>query len=46
MEKYNHLDEVPIASLTHEQLQILQNAENHLNEQDQDVYLIAFKKKQ
>ncbi|MEW9674218.1 hypothetical protein ABLT31_36245 [Ammoniphilus sp. 3BR4] len=45
MEKHNHLDEVPLANLTPEQLEILQNAENSLNKEDQDVYLIAFSKK-
>ncbi|WP_167577999.1 hypothetical protein [Ammoniphilus sp. YIM 78166] len=45
MDKFNHLDEVPLADLTEQQLQILQEAESNLNEEAEDVYLIAFRKK-
>jgi hypothetical protein len=45
MEKQNHLDELPIASLTEKQLALLQSVENTINQDDaEDVYLIALKK--
>jgi len=44
MEKRNHLDELPIASLTEEQLAQLKQAEEALNQAGSDVYLIAFQK--
>ncbi len=42
--KQNHLDELPIASLTDEQLQHLKQAEEQLNQEGRSVYLIAFEK--
>lgn len=46
MEKLNHLDEVPLAHLTPEQLELLQKTEANLNQQNnqEEVYLIAFRK--
>lgn len=41
----NHLEKMPFAELTPHQLEILQKAENNLNEKEEDVYLIAFRKK-
>jgi penicillin-binding protein-related factor A (putative recombinase) len=42
--KQNHLDELPIASLTDEQLQHLKAAEEQLSREGSGVYLIAFEK--
>jgi len=42
--KHNHLDELPIASLSEEQLQQLKQAEAELNREGKNVYLIAFEK--
>lgn len=44
MSKRNHLDELPIAHLSEEQLKQLQQAEAQINENGSDVYLIAFEK--
>ncbi len=45
MEKtLKRLDEMPFADLTPGQLEILQNAESNLNDNEEDVYLIAFRK--
>ena len=46
MEKFNELDQVPLADLTPDQLNILQAAESNLSQQGQTegVYLIAFRK--
>lgn len=38
------LGELPIAQLTSEQLKHLQETEEKLNQEGQDVYLIAFEK--
>jgi hypothetical protein len=42
--KHNHLDELPFASLSDEQLQYLKQAEEQLNREGRDVYLIAYEK--
>jgi hypothetical protein len=44
MEKKNHLDDLPIASLTDEQLRQLKQAEEQLNQSGEGVYLIALQK--
>ena len=46
MEKFNDLDQVPLANLTPEQLNVLQSAEANLGQQgsQDEVYLIAFRK--
>ncbi len=44
MSKLNHLDELPIAELDSQQLSDLKKAEEQLNQQGEQVYLIAFKK--
>ena len=44
MEKYNHLDELPIAALNEEQLKQLKQTELELNTGGNEVYLIAFQK--
>lgn len=46
MDKYNHLDELPIANLDHQQLANLKKAEEELNQAGDSVYLIAFKKQE
>ncbi|WNC13289.1 hypothetical protein [Brevibacillus brevis] len=40
----NRLNELPIAQLTAAQLQQLKQAEEQINSEGQDVYLIAFEK--
>lgn len=40
----NRLEEIPFANLTPEQLEILQKAENNINQKEEDVYLIAYRK--
>lgn len=40
----NHLNELPIAQLTAVQLQQLKEAEEQINSEGQNVYLIAFEK--
>ncbi|MFY0542671.1 hypothetical protein [Brevibacillus sp. H7] len=42
--KKNQLDELPIAALTDEQLNRLKQAEEQLNREGSEVYLIAFEK--
>jgi hypothetical protein len=42
--KQNHLDELPLAKLTDEQLQQLKATEEQLNREGRGVYLIAFEK--
>jgi penicillin-binding protein-related factor A (putative recombinase) len=42
--KQNHLDELPIAKLTDEQLRHLKATEEQLNREGRGVYLIAFEK--
>ncbi|HJV45204.1 MAG TPA: hypothetical protein VJ824_05685 [Bacillota bacterium] len=45
MEKFNHLDELPIANLNYDQLNLLQTAEQSMNkEKNEEIYIIAFKK--
>ncbi|WP_019122091.1 hypothetical protein [Brevibacillus massiliensis] len=46
MDKYNHLDQLPIAALTPEQLEKLRQAEEQLNQNQEGntVYLIALSK--
>ncbi|MGE5704972.1 MAG: hypothetical protein ACM32O_20785 [Clostridia bacterium] len=46
MEKQNNLDQYPIASLSEEQLSRLKHAEEAINQSGDDVYLIAFRKKE
>ncbi|MGD8192316.1 hypothetical protein ACQCN2_20285 [Brevibacillus ginsengisoli] len=44
MDKYNHLDQLPLAELDGQQLANLQKAEAELNLQGESVYLLALKK--
>ncbi|MFM1652156.1 hypothetical protein ACI7RC_08645 [Brevibacillus sp. B_LB10_24] len=44
MDKHNHLDQLPIAALTPEQLEKLRQAEEQLNQEGNTVYLIALAK--
>jgi len=46
MEKFNQLDQIPLAELTPEQVNILQAAEANVSQQgkNEEVYLIAFRK--
>ncbi len=44
MDKLNHLDELPIASLSSEQLTELKLTEERMNQEGSQVYLIAFEK--
>ncbi|MGO0062325.1 hypothetical protein ACTID9_20280 [Brevibacillus fluminis] len=46
MENANRLNQLPIASLTEEQLNQLKRAEEAINQTGDDVYLIAFQKEQ
>ncbi|USG67175.1 hypothetical protein NDK47_07770 [Brevibacillus ruminantium] len=43
--KWNHLDELPIANLTEQQLQQLREAEKEMTKDGTDIYLIAFEKR-
>lgn len=40
----HHLDELPLAHLTPQQLEQLQQAEKEINQEGKSVYLIAFEK--
>lgn len=46
MESTNKLNQLPIASLSEEQLSQLKEAEEAINQAGKDVYLIAFQKEQ
>ncbi len=44
MDKFNDLDQLPIAELDSKQLENLKKAEEQINQAGESVYLIALKK--